>query len=123
MVDGEIPWVWTNTSSGFLTGAFTAPPVGYVLRIRGLLISIPAYATVTGPGALQINGAAGSTVAGAPGVEIYFQPSTTEAINVPIDFGEAGLVFPGTPNATLNTGGTPGETLSVAMWGAFTPTP
>jgi len=121
----EIPWMWTDASpTGFLGGNFEPPPPGYVIRMRGLLLSVPVYATVTGIGDLQIYGFAGiSQTSSSPGMTIFFQPSTTQTTVIPVDFGESGIVFAGAPSASLVTGGTTSGSyaLSVSMWGAFTP--
>jgi hypothetical protein len=127
MANQEIPWSWNeNSSTGGIIQEFAPPPPGYVLKLRGIYISMAPVATVTGSGSLSLGGIAatpsGPINSGAiyTNAVVYYQPSTTSAVNVPVDFGSEGVTIPGATTLVVSSGGSTGN-VNVMLWGSLVP--
>lgn len=116
-MSSDIPWSWSTSASG--VQAIPGPPPGYVLRVRGLCLTASAFTSVSSGGSLALAGCTAGTGSTAT-LNFDFQPSTTEGTALPVDFGEAGVVFAAPGTLILSEGGTPGL-IAVSLWGAFTP--
>ena len=103
-----------------------AAPAGYLMKVRGIFVSVPPLNTVTGPGVIEIGGVA-APVPGAGGLVFGVLPSTTEVVNLPPLIFSEGVeaVGPG-PSCPLTLTYTPNgsdsdPSLTVNVWGVLEP--
>jgi hypothetical protein len=112
------------------SNTLTAPP-GSRAKIYGMFLSLGPFTAVSSLAGMQLTGLSadfsGTETGGTPGqFTLNFLPSTTQPVNIPVDFGASGISAGGEgPNfpvsiQVFSDGSDTVSNVQITVWGEFT---